>query len=336
MAYEATNPMFVSAGKEGAFGDNAMGFILGLLFGRNGLGGLGNGVGVDTASMAANNAAFEGVRDQVNQLSQQLNANQSALQNATVIAELSRLKDLFVSLDKDNTIRDCQSTASILASICKCCCDTQAAICDVKTTVLMDGASTRLEMSTIAAAQALANSQTQNMINMTACETQNTVLREACAGRVQAAEIAASQALEAFKNTTLINQTTEASKDAILAAIAAQDSSRKDDIIAQLRADASNQLIINTLTQRCGCGCPTTPAATTARAQAMADYKTEFSKVLELLEDEIEAVEEYKEAIEACTDPELISIMKDILSAEKQHANLLFRWMSKKMSEVLA
>lgn len=243
-------------------GGGLLGILLGAtLFGKNGLGGFNNGAygGIgDAASIAANNAAFEGVRDQVNQLSQQLNANQSATQNAAVVAELSRLKDLFVTLDKDNTIRDCQSTASILSAICKCCCDTQAAIADTKFTVATEACNTRQLISETAAAQALATCHTQNMINMTSAETQNTILREACANRVQAAEIAAAQALESFKNTVSINATTEASKDAILAAIADTNLKVAQDEINRLNRQLSEQTIINTLAQRCGCGCPST------------------------------------------------------------------------------
>ena len=233
---------FMSSGDgmgTGALGGGALGLILGMLFSNRN--GFNAGVG-DAASISTNNAAFEGIRDQINQISQQLNSNQSAAQSAAVQAELSRMRDLFVTLDKDNTIRDCQSTASILAAICECCCKTQAAIADTKFTIATEAAATRLEMANIAAAAALAN-----------CETKNLILTEACATRTLTQQLANEQAMRDFQNTVSINATTERSKDEILKAISDTNLKVAQDEINRLNRQLSEQTIINTITQRCGC-----------------------------------------------------------------------------------
>lgn len=253
MAYES-NPAYVVNPNDGlglGSGGGLLGILLGAtLFGRGGFGAWGNngfnpGVGT-AAEMSSNNQAFEAMRDQISQLSAQLQANQSAAQSAAVQAEISRMKDLFVDLDKDNTIRDCQSTAQILASICECCCKTQSAIAETKFTVATEACATRQLVSETAAAAALANCQTQNLINTTSRDV-----------IVNQDRIAADQAMRDYQNTTTllnaIRDGNQATKDLIFQT----NLDVKQTEIDRLNRQLSEQTIINTLAARCGCvgGC---------------------------------------------------------------------------------
>lgn len=228
----------------GMFGNDGMGFILGLLFGRGGLGGFGNGA--DAATISANSAAFEGIREQVAGIAAQLNANQSAAQSAAVQASISSMKDLFVQLDKDNTIRDCQATASILSAICECCCKTQAAIAETKFAVATESCATRQLIAEKAADQALAQ-----------CKTDNLILQESCATRTQAAQIASDAAMRDFQNTTTLLNAIKDGNAAIQATLTQTRLDVLKDDNDRIRAELIQLKTVSDIVAKC-CPCPTT------------------------------------------------------------------------------
>lgn len=59
------------------------------------------------------------------------------------------------------------------------------------------------------------------------------------------------------------------------------------------------------------------------------EKKSEFEIALHMLKEEMEAVSAYNWCIANCTDPELVSILRDNLMSEKAHANSLLRWVNR-------
>lgn len=131
-------PVMPFIGTDGMGGGQFGGFLLGALLTRNG--GIFGNNGMDAATTVAseaNEARFDGLTAQMNNLSQQVqsanmteNLNDLSAQNAALAATLQ-------NQISQNQLASCQQFNVIQAALAQCCCDNRVATEQVKTSIAM-------------------------------------------------------------------------------------------------------------------------------------------------------------------------------------------------------
>lgn len=65
------------------------------------------------------------------------------------------------------------------------------------------------------------------------------------------------------------------------------------------------------------------------------EYKSDFMMMLEVLEDEMKGIEDYKKCMEMTEDTEFKDILNSIIADEKKHANAMLRVINERSQKIL-
>ncbi|NIT54874.1 MAG: hypothetical protein GWN00_01100 [Aliifodinibius sp.] len=100
---------------------------------RGGYGGYGAGGGcAPNCNSEINQREFDGVMAALNGLRADLTANRTATENAETRAAIRQIQDLFVNLNNQGELNNCNRFHDLSRQIQQCCCDLKQQICDVK------------------------------------------------------------------------------------------------------------------------------------------------------------------------------------------------------------